>query len=175
MGILNRLREKKEKYERNKEINRFAEESRLEALEKKERSELEQERRLSERRSSITKIRQEKRKLNPGIVDKLFKPVSSRPHQRQKSYPSVYGSTKREAKSSFSTVSSPSFESGFNNVLGSSLWGRSESNQTRVKHRPIYVKKGKKYIKVKGKHHKSQNNQPRSSGFDIWGGGGIGM
>ena len=84
-------------------------------------------------------------------------------------------STRREARSSFSTVSSPSFESGFNNVLGSSLWGSSQSSNHRVKRRPIYVKKGKKYVKVKGKHHKHKNSYSNAPGFDIWGGGGIGL
>lgn len=170
MGILNKLKERNERKAREKEINRYAEEARLEKLEKQERAELEQVKRLSSKRSEINKIREEKRKLNPSVTDRLFNPVSSRPNKREKAYPSLYGSSKRQLGSAFSTVSSPSFHQGFTDVLGSSInSGYSRSNQFK-KGNPIYIKKGKKFIKVKGKKHRHKHSGRGSRGYDpLWG------
>lgn len=172
MKILDKLRERKERKEREKEVNRYAEENRLIALEKQEKSTLEQDRRIAGHRNEILKVRAEKRKLNPGIIDKLFKPVGSRPNKREKAYPSVYGSSKRQASSAFSTVSSGGFNQGFTDVLGSSIYGRSNNGNRKLKHRPVYIKKGKKFIKMKGKHKSHKSRSSNSGGYDpIWGHG----
>ena len=169
MGILSRLRSKKIDRSREREMFRDIEENRLTKLEAKERRELAQETSLSNKRNEILKIREEKRKINPSFFDKLTRGNSQ---SKKPMYKSAWDETKKQGKETFNLLGTEGFASGFENTMSSSIWGN-QPRQSQGHSRPIYIKKGKKFIKVKGKRHKhSRHQRHESRGYDpIWGRG----
>ena len=178
MGILNKLREKarkrSERNEQNREIGRYAEEARLTKLAEKEGRELEQDERIAGARQKVLATRQKKRELNPGFFAKLTSgSVSGKKH----GYSSVSGETKKRGSNLFGSIAQHGGNSSaFRDSLGLGRGFGMGSEHPRSKHKKgkvRYVKKGKKYIKVREKPRHESREHERSEHYDpIWGSGG---